>query len=85
MCARALSNPRRAASPKKNQKPSPPPSSVSVTAITPAATEPVSRRAQRTSPARASIVIAQLGQIRAAGMLQPPAISSALAKSGANG
>ena len=63
----------------------PPPSSVRVTAITPAAIPLVSRRAQRMSPLSASTVIAQLGQMRAAGMLQPPPTSSALAKSGAKG
>ena len=63
----------------------PPPSSVSVTAITPAAIPPVSRRAQRMSPLRVSTVIAQLGHAREAGTVQPPASRSALAKSGAKG
>ena len=63
----------------------PPPSKVSVTAITPAPIPPLSRRAQRMSPLSASTVIAQLGQASAAGMLQPPAISKAVPKSGAKG
>ena len=85
MCSRALNNPIRAASPKKNKNPTPPPTRVSVTATTPAPIPPVTRRAQRMSPLSARTVIAQLGQVRAAGMLQPPPTSSALAKSGANG
>ena len=85
MWVSASSTPSRAASPKKYQKPTPPPSSVSVTAITPALIPLVSRRAQRISPLSARTVIAQLGQMSAAGMLQPPASSSALKKSGANG
>src|SRR6266550_1058981 len=85
MWVSTFSKPNRAASPFKYQNPIPPPRSVSVAATTPAPMPPVRRRAQRMSPLSARTVIAQLGQVSAAGMLQPPASSSALAKSGANG
>ena len=84
MCSNVSSSPSRAASPKKNQNPTPPPSKVSVTAITPAPIPPVSRRAQKISPLSASTVIPRLGQASAAGMVHPPATNRALAKSGAN-
>src|SRR5919198_1504795 len=81
----ALSKPKWSASPKKNQKPTPPPSKLRVTATTPGPTPPHNRRPQSTTPTSASVAIAQEGQIRAAARSKPPAINNALAKSGAKG